>query len=430
MISGIIIILIFLAFAGLMMTRRLPALLALPAMALSVGAVSGLFYAWPAGSPGFSAFIFDTILTQGAVKLSQAIMFTVFGSVLSQVIIRAGIASRLIGLTAEYAGKHRMLLTLMLTVVTAVCFTSVTGLGAVIMIGTLILPILIGSGLSPVFSCGLMLFAISLGGVFNPAILGFYMDVLQLPQETVQYYVVWYGGLLAVTTLVYMIAGGWRERNNFCWAEIDPVPQKKVPALSLITPIIPIALILAGGVPIIPAFIAGILWGVLTAEPLKAVSNLTAAMLEGMKDAAPVLGLFIGLGMCLNAMTADPTKEVMAPLLAAVLPQQQWSFVLFFLVLAPLALYRGPLNMYGLGAGVAGIILGSSLLAPTAVMAAFFSVGQMQGVCDPTNTHNVWLAQFAKTSTEQLLKSTLPYVWGFVAAALVWSVYFAGALHA
>jgi hypothetical protein len=54
-------------------------------------------------------------------------------------------------------------------------------------------------------------------------------------------------------------------------------------------------------------------------------------------------------------------------------------------------------------------------------MAAFLAVGQIQGVCDPTNTHNVWLATFSKSSTEKFLRMTLPYVWGFATAALAYS---------
>jgi len=166
----------------------------------------------------------------------------------------------------------------------------------------------------------------------------------------------------------------------------------------------------------------------LTTQPSRAISNVTAATLEGLKDIAPVIGLFIGIGMALNAMMADPTKAVMQPFLEAILPQSSMGFLVFFSVLAPLALYRGPLNFYGLGAGVAGLILGAKLMPAVAIMAAFFAVGQIQGVCDPTNTHNVWLATFTKTSTEKFLKATIPYVWGFVIAALSYSALIDGVM--
>ena len=97
------------------------------------------------------------------------------------------------------------------------------------MLGSLALPILVGAGLSGTFAAGLMLFAIALGGVFNPAILGFYQDTLKLPLEVVKDYVVMYGGLLALATLAFLVVGGWRERRAFAWAVAPEVPSSRVP---------------------------------------------------------------------------------------------------------------------------------------------------------------------------------------------------------
>lgn len=432
-LPGILIVVVFLLFAGLMMSRRMPALIALPVMSVAIAFVAGLFYDWSlvadSGPKSLYEFLCNTVLTEGPAKLAGAMVYTVFGAVLSQVIMRTGIASRIISVTAEYAGDHKYRLALFLTIVTAGCFSSVTGLGAVIMVGSLVLPILVGAGISGSFAAGLMLFAIALGGVFNPAILGFYMDTLGLEQVVVQKYVLAYGVLLSLATLVYFCVGAYRERSAFNWAQNVSLPKPNgVPFIALFTPIIPILLILLVKLPIVPAFIVGILWGVLTCQPRQALNVTVAAVLEGVRDVAPVLGLFMGIGMALNAMMAEPTKAVMAPFLELVIPTSPWGFVVFFTVFAPLALYRGPFNFYGLGAGVAGLILGAKLLSPVAIMAAFFSVGQMQGVCDPTNTHNVWLAQFTKTSTEKMLKDTAIYVWGFILAALLWAVFWSGAL--
>ncbi|MGE0491968.1 MAG: transporter [Vulcanimicrobiota bacterium] len=431
------ILLIFLAFAGLMMTRKMAALLALPTMSFLIALVAGLFYdfeALTADAPGpktLQDFLFTTVLTEGPGRLAGAMMFAIFGAILSQVVMRAGIAQRLISVGAEYAGESKFLLAFMMTLMVAFCFTSVTGLGAVIMVGSLALPIMIGAGLSADFSACLMLFAIAIGGVFNPAILGVYQDTLGVPLEVVKTYVKIYGGILALTAAIFLVVGAQSEKDSFSWAaqveEIEARPH--VPTIALLTPILPILLIMSPlPVPIIPAFLIGILYGALTTTPKTAINAITAATLEGLKDISPVIGLFMGIGMALNAMMADPTKAVMAPFLKAIIPTSPVGFVVFFTLLAPLALYRGPFNFFGLGAGIAGLILGVGLLPPVAVMAAFFAVGQVQGVCDPTNTHNVWLAQFSKSSTEVFLKKTLPYVWAFVAAALCYAAFVGHAL--
>lgn len=446
----------FAVFAGLMMSRKMPALLALPCMAVIIALISGAFYQWPAGETVQSAswfgkfmaatagdswnrfltqhhsfinFIAETVITDGAAKLAKAMMFAVFGAILSQLVMRSGIAQRIVSVAAEYAGDRKLLLAALLTAVVAVCFTTVTGLGAVIMLGSLVLPILLGAGLSAEFAACLMLFAIAIGGVFNLVNLGFYTETLKIPMDTAKKYMLVYGGLLTVSAVCFFSVNARRERGSFAWsATASPVVPNSVPLLALLTPLIPIGLILVFNWSIIPAFIVAILYGALTTEPRSALQNITAATLEGLKDVAPVIGLFIGIGMALNAMDSAPTKEVMAPFLAAILPQTSAGFLVFFSVLAPLALYRGPLNFYGLGAGVAGLILGAKLMPAIAIMAAFFAVGQIQGVCDPTNTSNVWLATFTKTSTERFLKATIPYVWGFVIAALSYAALIDGVM--
>jgi hypothetical protein len=52
-------------------------------------------------------------------------------------------------------------------------------------------------------------------------------------------------------------------------------------------------------------------------------------------------------------------------------------------------------------------------------MAALLSVGQIQGVCDPTNTANVWIANYVGGNVQQILRSTIRYVWPAAAVGLV-----------
>ena len=435
LIPGFLILATFAVFAVLMMTRRMPALIALPSMAVVIAVISGAFYDWSTVAPdakpeSFKNFLEIFVLTEGAARLANLMIYAIFGAILSQVVMRTGIAQRIVSVAAEYAGDRKMLLAALLTVVVALCFTSVTGLGAVIMLGSLVLPILLGAGLSAEFSACLMLFAIALGGIFNPVNFGFYQETLNLDLALVKRYAAVYGTLLGLTTLAFFVIEGRKERSVHAWAvTAAPAPTHvNVPAAALLTPILPIGLILALHWEIVPAFLVGILYGAITVNYRTALQTVTAATLEGLKDISPVLGLFIGIGMALNAMAAEPTKVIMKPMLEGVLPQSPMGFLVFFILLAPLALYRGPLNFYGLGAGVAAILLGANLLPGVAIMAIFFAAGQIQGVCDPTNTSNVWLATFSKSSTERFLRLTLPYVWVFVAVALCWAAFVDGAL--
>jgi len=127
----------------------------------------------------------------------------------------------------------------------------------------------------------------------------------------------------------------------------------------------------------------------------------------------------LGIGMLIKAVTHPLVLDQVRPLLTSILPSSPLGYVLVFTILAPLALYRGPLNIWGMGFGLAKMMAAAPGLGPAAVMAALLSVGQIQGVCDPTNTHNVWIANYVGVDVQRILRSTLLYVWAAAALGLI-----------
>lgn len=87
------------------------------------------------------------------------------------------------------------------------------------------------------------------------------------------------------------------------------------------------------------------------------IQVLSGSMVEGIKDVAGVIGLMIGIGILLNGVAAQKTSALMQPIISVILPSNPIMYIVIFTVLSPLALYRGPLNMYGLGSGLANIFL-------------------------------------------------------------------------
>ena len=154
------------------------------------------------------------------------------------------------------------------------------------------------------------------------------------------------------------------------------------------------------------------------------------ALFDGVAAAGPAVVLLIGVGLLLKATNLEAVKQSFEPLMQALPVGTMPGFIIVFFILSPLALYRGPLNLYGMGSGVVGIISGSAILSGGLVMVAFFSVGMLQGVCDPTNTHNVWIANFCKVPVNELTRASFPWVLaivllGLIAGALMFSGGFA-----
>jgi membrane-anchored glycerophosphoryl diester phosphodiesterase (GDPDase) len=52
-------------------------------------------------------------------------------------------------------------------------------------------------------------------------------------------------------------------------------------------------------------------------------------------------------------------------------------------------------------------------------MGIFITTGAMQGVCDPTNTHNVWIATYISEDVTKLTRKMLGYVWAMIFIGLL-----------
>ena len=187
--------------------------------------------------------------------------------------------------------------------------------------------------------------------------------------------------------------------------------EGKVHWYAMITPIIPLVCVLGFKMNINTGLIIGILFGLLTTIRKDSIKQLTRAITEGISNTAGAIFLLIGIGMLLKVVMDPRVSAIVGPAMAAILPSAAITYVIFFAILAPLALYRGPLNIWGLGLGLASVMLATGKLGATSIMAALMTTGQIQGICDPTNTHNVWVAAATGTDVNDIMKKTLPYVW-------------------
>ncbi|HWP99596.1 MAG TPA: hypothetical protein VNK92_03915, partial [Vicinamibacterales bacterium] len=167
---GLLLLLAFAAAAGLMFAHVLPALLAVPLLAIAVGALAGL----PLPR------LLDEVVAAGALRLAPAYVAVCAGAMLSRVMMLTGIAEGLIKRAAEFGGERPMLVAAWLMTATAVLFTTLTGLGAVIMVGTLVLPVLMSLGVPRRLTAVLFLMSFATGFVFNIALWRLYRELLQL----------------------------------------------------------------------------------------------------------------------------------------------------------------------------------------------------------------------------------------------------------
>ncbi len=481
-LQTILIILSFLSIAFLMFLRKIPAIIALPLMAITIPLFAGVSF----------NDIIKYVIGEGTLKLNAAYTIAMFGSMLSVILQKTGVAESFIKKGAELSGDNPWLIAVLMLTLIILLFSTLGGLGAIIMVATIVLPIMASVGIGPLTTVGIFLFGLSIGGTLNVGNWAVYRDVMKLNQDQILSFaliifcVTFIIAIIYITfqlykdgvelklkriffrsVLAFVIIGGGififnyllpiEIKNGLIWgystlltgiyyltalvivllfitAVIRAVMglnenKTDVHWISYFTPIIPLLLILMFSFDFIAAFVVGLLYAFIVTYKKKRLNLFIRSIFEGGGIVMPAVILMFGIGMLLVAIMGPkdyagtwPVLKLLKPLLEIIVPVNGFSYVIIFAFAAPLALYRGPLNVWGMGYGIAAVFLASGL-NPAAVMGLLLSVGQIQGISDPTNTHNVWLANEMRVDVQKVLWNTLPYTWIAAIIGLLFSAY-------
>ena len=513
-----------LAFYGwLMISRRLTATIAIPLCAFSIALLAMIPVAVSGGLLSYGNAILTEVLQPGIGLLSNWVFAVILGAVIAAQLRISGAAERLVRYTAEYAGEDRFRLGLSMLLIIAVLFTTLGGLGAVILVASICLPVLFSLGIERRVAGGIFLLGLSLGGALNPTNWQGYQQILtgdSIPEalrldlsDVIRFGVVM-AGLFLLVSIFYLLKtlsskeeglrqlgglalfltciglGAWAITrsaaatgiflNGLHWllsgllimllallvlrlvllffdSPADSWTARTDNWLAAASLLLPILLLLWSAsikavydfstrglkpeelptapmsIDILAALSLGIIFCALSTVTRrgKSINQLMQALFEGVQMAAPAVILLIGIGILLKATRLDAVTAVFEPMFTWLPISTPLTFVATFFLLSPLALYRGPLNLYGMGITIMGILTGAGVLHGSLIMAAFFSVGMLQGVCDPTNTHNVWIANFCKVPVNELTRLLFPWVsiivlLGLLAGATMFHADFAG----
>lgn len=373
----------------------------------------------------FVAEHFPLVIRGGAMMLASTIIATIFGGIFAIYVRNLKVAERMVYWTAEFAGDRPRLVCTLVLVLTAAIFTSVGGLGTVIMIGTIALPILRSVGVSPVVGSGVFLIGMSMGGTLQPVARRLWLEFYGLPAAQVDAMLWTMVALYAVCGVAWILYGTRRRTlSNFHADAIAAPPPREtepsVPRRLMIAPLIPVVLVYAAGVEEITTFTISLIYMYLCVCRQPGATRIFArSLIEGAQAVVPPVLLMLGIGMLLTALSTPSVQAYLRPLLSLAVPHTKAGYIATFALAAPLALYRGPLNAWGMGLAVSAILLSASSLPAQAVLGVILAAGMMQGICDPTNTANVWIAGYQGVTVNQILRATLVTVWIFAAVGVV-----------
>jgi len=350
----------------------------------------------------------------------------IFGSWFGRILIETGIARTIIRKAVELGGDKPSLTVILLSIVVTAIFTTAYGVGAVVAIGVIVFPIMLSLGVSKNLAAAAYSMAVGAGLWLNNALLSQAAGTMVL-NDSAKYVIGsdWYrfGGIavaVSVLTYIVMILISTRKLNKVhAWAapSTDTGADAQVKDVSIwaaITPIIPVSIAIAFGISSIPAIIIAVIWALAwtgyIGKGWNAIGNVVEKTFhDGVADVGLVLGFLLFLQMYIKS--AGYAKTLLSPIVSPILPNSLFLLFLVFGLFAILALFRGPLTIWGAGAATFAIIAGQGIY-PIAILFPLFYITATAintNIC-PTQSWNVWAIGYTKITVKDYLMQTLPYV--------------------
>lgn len=416
---GVVILLIMAVGVVAMLTRKIPTAFALVLLAVAIA------FAARAPLTGENS-VMDGVLQNGAPLLAATMIAIILGSWLGKLLDETGIAGTLVRKIVEFGGDRPVVVALGVLAVSTLVGTVTGSAPAAMLAGIIGIPAMIAVGIPKVTAAGTILMGIAAGVPFELPIWQFFSTALELPVPTVRGFMLKLFPFALAAAVLFVLIESRRKGVEHAWAlkSAPAVPSQRkrrgdAPWYALLTPAVPLVLALGFELAIIPSLLAGVLYALFTTtRPGEYGKRLLRTLYGGFEVAAPPIALFVAIGMLLAAVKLPGAVSALEPLVKAVSPDNPVLFVAVFTLLVPLCLYRGPLNVYGLGAGIAGVLIAAHIYPAVAVLGLATSYNQVFGVADPTSTQTVWSAQYAGVSPQQVMVRTLPYVWAVALAGL------------
>jgi H+/gluconate symporter-like permease len=420
---GIVIILAMLATALLIVSRRLPTLVGLVGLAVVVALLGGAPWGGTAGVSG-------GVIAAGSIMLASTMIAVLLGSWLAAVMEEAGIATTLVRKIVELGGESPYFVAIGMFIAATLVGMVAGSAPAAMLVGLVGIPTMIAVGLPPTTSVGIILIGMAAGEPLQQTDWQFYTTATHVSLSTVRSFGISIFPIVLVIGVAYAVIETWRRGRVRTWAmtiqaavgDEDAALARRVdaPWYSLLSPLVPIICALGFDMQITTSLLLGVLYALFTTtHPRNWTQRGLKTAYRGVQIAGPALLLYVSIGMILSSVELPTTVAALKPYASLLELHNVVLFVVVLSILVPLALYRGPLNLHGMGAGIASVLIVSKVYKPHTVLGAFWGFNLVQTSADPTTSQDAWAAGYAGVRPEEVMVRTLPYAWIMAIGVLI-----------
>ncbi len=359
------------------------------------------------------------IFQGGPESWGATAVVVIFGSWFGQVLVKTGIAAKIIRLAVELGGDKPLITTILISIVTSLIFTSTFGAGAVVAIGVIVLPILLSLGVPKALAVSSYLMSVGSGMYVNIVLFKQMQGIFEGFQYDSNYLKFGFTAMaVQVLVIIIMLAVRLRKTKvSHAWAAsaTNTVTEEHVPGIALITPILPVILAIAFKWQPIPAFIVASFYALFVCGKIKSYKDcekvISKTFYDGVVDVASLLGFLFILPM-FNKV-AGFNSVFFQSILGGIMPSSTLLLCILFAVIAPLGLFRGPLTVFGAGAATLGILNAMGIFSAELLFPLIYIPTITMNISScPTQSWNLWAINYSKTNTKEFLRSGV--LWGWI----------------
>lgn len=363
------------------------------------------------------------IFQGGPESWGATAVVVIFGSWFGQVLVKTGIASKIIRLAVELGGDKPLVTTILISIVTSLIFTSTFGAGAVVAIGVIVLPILLSLGVPKALAVSSYLMSVGSGMYVNIVLFKQMQGIFEGFEYNSNYLKFGFTAMaLQLIVVIVMLAVRLRKTKvSHAWAAsaTKTVTEEHVPGIALITPVLPVILAIVFKWQPIPAFIVASFYALFVCGKIKSYKEcekvISKTFYDGVVDVASLLGFLFILPM-FNKV-AGFNSVFFQSILGGIMPTSTLLLCVLFAIIAPLGLFRGPLTVFGAGAATLGILNGMGIFSAELLFPLIYIPTITMNIsCCPTQSWNLWAINYSKTNTKDFLRSGV--LWGWVICLL------------
>lgn len=369
------------------------------------------------------------IFQGGPESWGATAVVVIFGSWFGQVLVKTGIASKIIRLAVELGGDKPLVTTILISLVTSLIFTSTFGAGAVVAIGVIVLPILLSLGVPKPLAVSSYLMSVGSGMYVNIVLFKQMQGIFEGFEYNSNYLKFGFTAMaVQILVVIVMLAIRLgRTKVNHSWGatETSTVTSESVPGIALITPVLPVVLAIVFRWQPIPAFIVASFYALFVCGKIKSYKEcekvISKTFYDGVVDVASLLGFLFILPM-FNKV-AGFNSVFFQGILGGIMPSSTLLLCIVFIIIAPLGLFRGPLTVFGAGAATLGILNGMGIFSAELLFPLIYIPTITMNIsCCPTQSWNLWAINYSKTTTKDFLRSGV--LWGWIICAINTAVVF------